>query len=353
MPIVELPHSACPYNCAWNGVEDQYERACGNRPPQYLFFCLSGLCNFVYLSNKALPAPKTVYWGNGITNSMYEFLSDIAGYSYRKSECGSFASALSKIKRHIDNGVPVTLGALDMFHLPYFGRFYGKVHIPIHYVLAIGYDDAKQCVIVYDCDRAEPQYVGYCDLEKAWSVRTKGFSSPFTCFTHDFNNIQQLDNVIRSGIRKKCLVNLNPPVSFMGIRGIRKLAREILTWRTAMTGDEYRTCLLHFVEYTGFPPVLPKLLAEVPDDKEYRHMGGREIMSGMLRGLSVEYGGDQWEESALWFERSGKEIEALTETITRCLISHAELPPAVSSSLLQIADMEEQAYLCLMAYDCV
>ena len=53
----------------------------------------------------------------------------------------SFKFTFSRLKAFIDEGSPVVAGALDMYYLHYYSDLYEKQHVPIHYVLVVGYDD--------------------------------------------------------------------------------------------------------------------------------------------------------------------------------------------------------------------
>lgn len=41
-----------------------------------------------------------------------------------------------------------------MFYLPYL-KMYQKEHIPIHYIMMVGYDEEKNYILIYDCDRED------------------------------------------------------------------------------------------------------------------------------------------------------------------------------------------------------
>lgn len=44
-----------------------------------------------------------------------------------------------------------------MYYLSYYPKFYYKEHIPIHYILMVGYDDEEKYIYVYDCGIEEMQ----------------------------------------------------------------------------------------------------------------------------------------------------------------------------------------------------
>ena len=51
---------------------------------------------------------------------------------------------------------------------------YHTEHIPIHYVMMIGYDEEKNCVLIYDCDREDIIELAVSDLELAWNIEKNG-----------------------------------------------------------------------------------------------------------------------------------------------------------------------------------
>lgn len=152
----------------WNGIEDIYMTKTGENIPLFFFFCLSGVGNITYLKHKDDRLPRQLIFGDGRPKKIYGNISDIAGFTYRFVEGRTFQNALKRIKELIDAGKPVVLGPLDMFHLPYL-KFYHKFHIPIHYILMVGYNDETQSISVYDCGREEMQTVPLENLKKAWA----------------------------------------------------------------------------------------------------------------------------------------------------------------------------------------
>ena len=93
------------------------------------------------------------------------------GLQYKISEGRTLEYAFKSVKSEIDNGCPVILGPLDMYHLPYL-KTYHNDHIPMHYVLMIGYDD--ECIYLYDCGRKDIQMLSYKELRKAWQIEKNG-----------------------------------------------------------------------------------------------------------------------------------------------------------------------------------
>lgn len=346
--IRHIPHNVSPITCMWNGIEDQYEWKTGVRVPYLLFFCLSGIANFAYISQRKSPA--MVYWSNGITKRMYDFMKKIVGFSYSVTENRSFQYTIQKAIKQINQGKPVILGALDMYHLPYYEKFYHVAHIPIHYIMMIGYDDKG--VHVLDCDREGIQHILYEDLEAAWNVHTPGFSKKNTIYTINFSSkIQDLRSIVYKGLEKKCKQNLYPPVKFLGIPGIRKLIKEFPLWGEKL-GQNYKPSLMHLVEYTGFPPSLPPriLLQQGIDveDTPDNHRAARDVLASLLVKLSDEYNEPAWLKASATFAKSGELLSEMTTNVTEYLLTdirdHLLYVPEL---LKEVANLEEQAYITL------
>jgi C1A family cysteine protease len=91
-----------------------------------------------------------VYWGAN-TKYLLKDLEKIIDFKEILSENKTFKNTFTKVKEFIGNNQPVVAGALDMYYLHYYPEIYHKKHIPIHYILVVGYDDDKQEVYVQDC----------------------------------------------------------------------------------------------------------------------------------------------------------------------------------------------------------
>jgi hypothetical protein len=137
-------------------------------------------------------------------------MRDIVNFDYKVIEGRSFEYALRIAKQQINEGIPVILGALDMYYLPYYDKFYKNVHIPIHYIMMIGYDDDNEKILVLDCGKPDIQFVPYCDLEKAWAINLPGFSKSNTVFIARFReDINSIRKIVYEGLKKKSENNLN------------------------------------------------------------------------------------------------------------------------------------------------
>jgi len=344
MQLINLPHKVCEYTCPINGIEDQYEWKTGVRLPDRLLLFLN--IGFTYIKQKRAPAPRMVFWGAGMGKPLYQFLSEIIGYQWTYSEGKGFKTAFQMAKDSIDRGVPAMLGLLDMYHLPYFKKFYHKVHIPQHYVLMVGYDEQKEVIYVQDNSRPEVQAVPYSDLKAAWNVHNPGQGIPNTLCLFEFNpQIATPLEIMRNGWRKRAQAVLNPPVSFAGIPGLHKFAREFPQWAEELEPSAYQESLRHLVMYTcSVVPLLPQRLLPFPLEQPDPHQATRDALSAQLERFAAEYDQPGWKKAAACFKASGQSIQQLTEAATSFLLDDAGALAQAPQMLAEIAAKEEEGF---------
>ena len=347
MKIIELPHKVCACSCMINGLEDLYEEQTGERLPDWLLLHLSGLLGFVYIKNKRAPAPRMVFWGSNLAKRQYETLADVVGFRWQMTSQRSFPFTLRRVKECVDQGRPPILGVLDMYHLPYYEKFYQKIHVPIHHVLMVGYDDEEQCVLVLDCDRPDVQCVSYTDLENAWNVNIPGLGMKNTFYTFEFNQqVADIETIARCGLRKRAAEMLEAQVSILGLKGMRKLAAELGDWPQALTANQLDACLRHLVEFTGFPPIPPRQLTGFADTPG-NHAAGRDIFAGLLRKLSSDYGEPGWATAAIYFDESAVKLEELTDSVCSFIIGRSTSLETSAGLVAEIARIETQGFQLL------
>lgn len=164
----------------WNGIEDIYMNKTGENIPNQFFFAMSGFCSFAYIKTNKSDIKRMIVFNDGRTKQMYKFLAPIVGFEYHFIEFKSPELALAKAKKEIDNGFPVVIGALDMYHLDYFEKIYHKEHIPFHYILMIGYDEEEEKVYFYDYGRNNVMNISYSSIFLAMNSSYNGLSNPNT-----------------------------------------------------------------------------------------------------------------------------------------------------------------------------
>lgn len=343
--IISIDHHACDYECMWNGIEDIFQQKSGQKVPDHFFFCLSGIGNFIYLKFSQGNLKRFASWNDGRTKQMYKSVSDIIGLRYKHIEGRRFTYAMQKAKEQIDQGKPVVLGCLDMFYLQYYPKIYHKQHIPIHYVLMVGYDDEKECVYVFDCGLEEMQEISYELLEKAMDVEKTNLGEKNAICTIDFeDNLSRVIDIAKKGFYQKARTMLEPPIGHIGIPGMRKLAKEIGNWKAELTKAEYENALRNIVMHTGTVPAPPNRLIGIAGDDNIMHMAAREKLARLFKQLGTDYGIEPWVEAAQFFLESGDLIESMTNGIVAFLLGECSELCGVSDLVLKTADIEEKAF---------
>jgi hypothetical protein len=320
--IIEMPHRVCESTCYINGLEDILESK-GVKFPDYMLSVLGGMGEFSYFRFKRAVPPEMVYFG---ANPKY-LLSDLEkliGFNQEIVENRVFKSTFPLIKAYIDRGLPVVAGALDMFYLHYYSDLYGKQHVPIHYVLVVGYNDDLREVYVQDCTFTGIQAVSYGEFEKALNVNVPGMSRKNTIrvFNIDKKLPDELE-LAKKGFSFRAEKMLNPPVSLLGIPAMKKLSKEIFDWVD-------QASFKHLVMYATIPPHIPK--------KFDNSNGMRSWKSHVLKSLGEKYSIEEWGEAANLFTRSG---ELITDICKAALSFDRRL---ISGLILKVAEIEEKAY---------
>ena len=142
---------------------------------------------------------------------------------------------------------------VDMGYLPYF-KHIGDFHFGGHMIAAVGLDLDQEQVIV--ADREEKLYpVSFSDLRLARGSKCPGFKPNQRAITFDFSQFHppHPGDVILS-IQEVCRGMLNPPITNLGCKGIRKAAERVLSWKNVFSADELKRAIFNlwvFIDYTG------------------------------------------------------------------------------------------------------
>ncbi|NLD25879.1 MAG: BtrH N-terminal domain-containing protein, partial [Acholeplasmataceae bacterium] len=298
--------------------EDLYINKTGETLPPSFFFSLASFGSFCYMNTPKNEIKKLIALGDGRTKQMYEFLAPVVGFEYKHYECNSFQALAKKIRREIDAGFPVVLGALDMYYLPYFPKLYHQEHIPFHYILVIGYDDDG--VILLDGGRSDPLTLSYDELALASNCSYSGLSKPYTICLVRMNSEKTKEQIAREALVKKADLFLNPPVGFIGYKGYEKMIIEMPYWKEELGKEDYDKVLFNFVQFLGKVPTVPNALRGInqPDEDFY---GGFDKMSIVLESLGKEYKDDFWIQAAKLLNERKETISEIKEIIVRYLIN--------------------------------
>jgi hypothetical protein len=251
-------------------------------------------------------------------------LASVIGFKETVIEGRSFKFTFSRLRESTDEERPAVVGALDMYYLHYYPQLHRKQHVPIHYVLVVGYDDEKGTVFVHDCGHKGVQTIPYDEFEKSLNVKVPGMSRKNTIRMFELpEKLPTEFEVAKKGFSSKAERFLNPPVHLFGVPAMRRLAEEILEWND-------KKCFEHMVTYATTPPVLPVTL-------ENSH-GMRLWQADVLETLGEKYRVDCWIEASKLFRQSG---EGIIELCQEALEQNGQ---RASEILLRIADIEERAY---------
>lgn len=228
-------------------------------------------------------------------------------------------------------GEPVMVH-VDMGFLPYFDLPEGY-HFGGHVVVVAGYDPKTRQVLIADRDE-ELHPVSMEDLEKARGSKFKPFPPRHTWYTFDFSGKRPPEpEEVRQAIREVVTAMLDPPITNLGVKGIRKAARRTLKWPEIMDEEELRYACFNIFIFI---------------DAEGGTGGGifRYMYSRFLRQAAEVTGDDRLIAVADEFQRIGDRWQVVAETFK--LAVRADDPTAtlleIRSPLLELADLEEAAW---------
>ena len=153
----------------------------------------------------------------------------------------------------LDVGHPVML-QVDMGFLPYFDFGGEEYHFGGHVVVACGYDPDTDRVLIADREE-ELHPVPMEDLAKARGSTYKPFPPRNKWYTFDFGQKRQpTADEVRLAIAQQAGPMLEPPISNIGVKGIRKAARSVPKWPDKLEPGEVRWALFNawiFISPTG------------------------------------------------------------------------------------------------------
>lgn len=291
---------------------------------------------YLFSANDA--RPKTVY-GN---------LKDELGLQYKIIGGRTTAHAIKSIKEEIDRGYPVILGPLDMFYLPYLKMFHTE-HIPIHYVMMVGYDEEKDCALIYDCDREHLIELSFADLQLAWNIEKNGVRDK-----NGFIKIRLKDNLpdkyvlAHNCLLKKAEKQFREKPHILGISAYEKIARELPKWKAKFSEEDYRKAIISITEYMGKVPKIPnKIMGITEPDIPYK--ANYDRLSNIVYELGREFDQDNWIRAAELFNKCGDNIENIvSHIITYCCDGIDEMDE-VPNLFLENAGYAGEAYRLIQA----
>jgi hypothetical protein len=248
----------------------------------------------------------------------------------------SARKAEAELVAGLSAGLPAML-QLDMGLLPYFD-FPAEYHFGGHVVAVVGYDRPARTVLV--CDRDTDLHPVTLDaLAAARDSRFRPFPPRHGSWTFDFTGQRspQPDEALEA-IGEAATAMVHPPISNLGVRGIRKAATLIPGWPSGLDAETLlEACrngyiMIDAVGGTGggmFRYMYARFLdeaAKITGDTTLSEIGAR-----------LNSAGDRWQEVAALFNEASREADPAG--------SLAQIAPVMHA----IADLEEAAWLDLLA----
>jgi len=183
--------------------------------------------------------------------SMEEIAAQRTGVVPNSYTTTSVRKAKKTLLAELEAGEPTML-QVDMGFLPYFDFGGEEYHFGGHAVVACGFDPESETVLIADRDGNYP--VPMADLEKARGSTFKPFPPKNKWFTFDFSEKRQpTAEELRTAIKNMATLMLEPPISNIGVKGIRKTAVMLPKWSTTLTPEQLKWTL--FNTYIFISPV--------------------------------------------------------------------------------------------------
>jgi len=252
--LAAIPHRKAHGMCPVNGTRDLVQWRTGRDWSNEFVHGLGQGGGFAYLRFNAADPPRQVYWGIAGPRQ-HEYLAGLLGAGYTVVENRTFRFSWGKAREAVDAGLAPLLGPLDMFHLPFYAGLYHQRHIPIHYLLLVGYD--AETAYVHDTGQEAVQSLSLDELQAAWDVNVPGLGKRNRLVILDIpRELPAARELIQRSIADQCQTMLHPPVSMLGIPAMDKVAREIAGWPEELGEGIAAACLRQMREYLNTPPDL-------------------------------------------------------------------------------------------------
>jgi len=252
MPMLTLPHRVAPGMCPVNGIRDLVHWRVGRYWTNEFVHGLGQGGGFAYLRFNMADPPRQVYWGNA-SPRQHKYLAGLFKADFLDYEGRSFKFTWNKVLDALDEHTPPIIGPLDMFHLPFYPGVYHERHIPIHFLLLVGYDDHDAYAL--DTGQQDIQCISLAELERAWDVNVPGMGKRNRLAVIKMpDHLDPTSRLIRKAIHDQCQTMLKPPSSMLGIPAMEKLAREINHWPHELGDDSTQRSLQQVCEYLNSPP---------------------------------------------------------------------------------------------------
>lgn len=239
-------------HCITNALKQIFEYYDHPLSEEMMFGLGAGL-DFIYMSIAGQPMV-------GGRTKIFEFEKTLAkrlNIQIKTRKSAKYENAFTKAKKMIDEDQPV-LVYVDMAYLDYLG-FSEDNHFGGHAVVMFGYDESENTFYVSDRDNSDypvaiPESfmsedyhkVPFEQIKRARSSKFRPFPAGNKYLEFDFNGMSPIaQDMLYESISDVCKAMLNPPVSFLGLSGIKKFSREILKWKAFDTEKLKQTGIMN------------------------------------------------------------------------------------------------------------
>jgi len=210
---------------------------------------------------------------------------------------------MSALDGLLDRNIPVAV-QVDFFYMNYIPA-YARAHFNAHFVNVVGKEDGHY--LVSDSYHPAVARLAAGELKKARQVKGPFAPAGFQFHVTGVDPDVDLRPGIRAGIKQTCFYMLRLPISFMGIRGIRKFGDKVLEWPSLCRDTDH---LSHEI----------MMIHVILEDRGTGGGGFRFLYASFLREaaalldnteldrLAVEMmaNGDAWRQISLFVARIGK-----------------------------------------------
>ncbi len=341
--IIEIKHHLSSGCCMCSGIEDLYATRTNQSVPEGFLLALGSFGETVFIKMNNSEKPYMFSANDARPKTVFENLKEELGLDYKIIGGTTVKYAKKSIKKEIDDGNPVVLGPLDMFYLPYL-KTYRVEHIPIHFVMMTGYDEEKNCVLIYDCDREDMIELAISDLELAWNIEKNGVGDK-----NGFIKIRLGDNLLdkytlsRNCLLKKAERQFREKPNILGISAYEKIAKELPKWKKKFSEEDYRKALISITEYMGKVPKVPNEIMGVKE-ADIPYCANYDRLAEIIHELGQEYKQDNWLKSAELFNKCGKNIETIVTYIVQYCCNKVYRIDELPNLFLENANYAKQAY---------
>jgi hypothetical protein len=319
------------HHCVTGSVKHVYDYH-GYPISEDLLFGLGEGIGFVYFHIKGI---DPFYGGRGNvarpgTEGLEKTIGRRTGVVVESHTTSSPRKAQQTLDELLGASEPV-LVYLDMGFLPYFEDLPDDYHFGGHVVVVAGHDPDTGQVLIADRDEVLHP-VDWEVLEEARGSKYKPFPPQHMWYTFDFSAARPpIANEVRESIVAVCDAMLRPPISNLGVKGIRKAITETAKWPRLLDETALRrTCfnVSMFIDHRGgtgggiFRYMYARFLGEAAD------LTGEPRLAEMEKTL-MEIG-DEWEVVAAVFARAAEAEDP------------ADLLTTATEPMRDIADREEE-----------